>query len=137
MNLIQAFIAKFYQAVIIVMAVFLLLSFVGLGVQTWRVNHWKDKAENADAECVERINKVNTAYQTAIDAWRATVFIVENNLEAERNNIKIQFRDIKHETQKVTTERIYSDCKLDDAGMSVAESARIAANTRKSLNTVQ
>ena len=135
--MIKAFIAKFYETVILIMAVFLLLTLTGLGVQTWRVSHWQTKYQGADAECVERINKVNTAYQTAIDAWRATVFIVENELEAERNNIKIQFRDIKYETQKVITERIYSDCKLNDAGMSVAESARITANTRKSVNAVQ
>ena len=135
--MIKAFIAKFYETVILIMAVFLLLTLSGLGVQTWRANHWEAKYQGADAECVERINKVNTAYQTAIDAWRSTVFIVENELEAERNNIKIQFRDIKYETQKVATERIYTDCKLNDAGMSVAESARIAANTRKSVNAVQ
>ncbi len=113
------------------MAVFLLLALIGFGVQTWRASHWKAKFNSADAACVERINKVNSAYQSTIDAWRAKVFIVENELEVERNNIKVEFRDIKHETQKVTTNIIYRDCKLDDAGMSIAERARIAANTRK------
>ncbi|WP_180110514.1 hypothetical protein [Acinetobacter sp. YH12098] len=41
-DLVQAFIAKFYEAVIIVMAVFLLLSLVGLGIQSWRVSALKD-----------------------------------------------------------------------------------------------
>lgn len=31
--------------------------------------------------------------------------------------------------KKVITERVYSECKLDDAGMRIAEAARIAANT--------
>lgn len=130
-ELIAGFITKFYEAVIIFLAAFLLLALIGFGVQTWRASHWKAKFNSADAACVERINKVNSAYQSTIDAWRAKVFIVENELEAERNNIKVEFRDIKHETQKVTTNIIYRDCKLDDAGMSIAERARIAANTRK------
>ena len=93
-------------------------------------NHLSGKLKVADAECVERINKVNDAYQGAINAWRTKVSTVETELEAERQNIKIQFRDIKHETQKVITQRIYTDCKLDDDGMSIAEAARIAANSR-------
>lgn len=127
--MIKAFIAKFYEAVIVFLAAFLLLVLIGLGVQTWRALHWKEKFSAADVACVERINKVNQAYQDALDTWKAKVFIVENELEAERNNIKIQFRDIKHETEKVITERVYSECKLDDAGMRIAEAARIAANT--------
>lgn len=93
-------------------------------------NHLSGKLKVADAECVERINKVNDAYQGAINAWRTKVSTVETELEAERQNIKIQFRDIKHETQKVITQRVYTDCKLDDDGMSIAEAARIAANSR-------
>lgn len=127
--MIKAFIAKFYEAVILILTAFLLLMLIGLGVQTWRANHWKEKFAGADVACIDRINKVNNAYQDALDAWKAKVFIVENELEAERNNIKIQFRDIKHETEKVITERVYSECKLDDAGMRIAEAARIAANT--------
>lgn len=127
--MIKAFIAKFYEAVIIFLAAFLLLALIGLGVQTWRANHWKEKFSGADVACIDRINKVNQAYLDALDAWKTKVFIVESELEAERNNIKIQFRDIKHETEKVITERVYSECKLDDAGMRIAEAARIAANT--------
>ena len=99
-------------------------------------NHLSSKLKVADAECVERINKVNDAYQGAINAWRTKVSTVETELEAERQNIKIQFRDIKHETQKVITQRIYTDCKLDDDGMSIAEAARIAANSRKPVGAM-
>ena len=94
-------------------------------------NHLSGKLKVADAECAERINKVNDAYQGAINAWRTKVSTVETELEAERQNIKIQFRDIKHETQKVITQRIYTDCKLTDDGMRIAEAASIAANSRK------
>lgn len=127
--MIKAFIAKFYEAVIIFLTAFLLLALIGLCVQTWRASHWKERFAAADVACIERINKVNKAYQDALDAWKSKVFIIENELEAERNNIKNQFRDIKHETEKVITERIYSECKLTDDGMRIAEAARIAANT--------
>lgn len=99
-------------------------------------NHLSSKLKVADAECVERINKVNDAYQGAINAWRTKVSSVETELEAERKNIKIQFRDIKHETQKVITRHIYTDCKLTDDGMSIAEAARIAANSRKPIGAM-
>lgn len=59
---------------------------------------------------------------------------VESDLEAERNNIKIEFRDIRHETQKVITERIYTECKLDDAGLSIANKAVNATNSRITSN---
>lgn len=134
MNLIQAFIAKFYQAVIITMAVFLLLSLLALSIQSWRTNHWKAKFEDSDTECVKRINKVNNAYQSALDAWKAKVFIIENELEAERNNIKIEFRDIRHETQKIITDRIYNDCKLTNDGLRVIQKAITSANSSQSAN---
>lgn len=61
-EIITGFITKFYEAIIITLMAFLLLVLIGLGVQTWRVNHWQTKYQGADAECVERINKVNRAY---------------------------------------------------------------------------
>lgn len=35
--------------------------------------------------------------------------------------VTIEYKDIKHEVQKVITECVYSDCKLDAAGMLIAE----------------
>ena len=130
----SAFLAKFYEAVIIAMAAFLFLLLVGLGIQSWRANHWQGKFQSADAECVERINKVNKAYQDALDAWKSKVFIVEDELEAERNNIKIEFRDIRHETQKIITDRIYTDCKFTDDGLRIAQTAIATANSSKSID---
>ncbi|WP_179998015.1 hypothetical protein [Acinetobacter sp. YH12239] len=132
--MIKTFIAKFYEAVIIALTAFLLLTLIGLGIQSWRVSHWQNKFNGADAECVERINKVNEAYQSALEAWKAKVFIVENELEAERNNIKIEFRDIRHETQKIITDRIYTDCKFTDDGLRIAQTAIATANSSKPIN---
>ena len=48
--MIQAFIAKFYEAVIISLAAFLLLALIGFGVQTWRVSSWQDDYASLDAK---------------------------------------------------------------------------------------
>lgn len=47
---IQTFLAKFYETVIIAMAVFLLLALIGFGVQTWRVSGWQDDYALLDAK---------------------------------------------------------------------------------------
>ncbi|MGE8624030.1 hypothetical protein [Acinetobacter schindleri] len=41
-ELITGFITKFYEAVIIFLAAFLLLALIGFGIQTWRVSSWQD-----------------------------------------------------------------------------------------------
>ncbi len=41
-ELTTGFITKFYEAVIIFLAAFLLLALIGFGVQTWRVSSWQD-----------------------------------------------------------------------------------------------
>ena len=48
--MIQTFIAKFYEAVIISLAAFLLLALIGFGVQTWRVSAWQDDYASLDAK---------------------------------------------------------------------------------------
>lgn len=123
-----AVIVKLWREILIGFLAFLLLVSVIVS------NHKSNKLDRADSECVERINKVNDAYQSALDAWKAKVFIVENELETERNNIKIEFRDIRHETQKIITDRIYTECKLTDDGLSVANKAINSANTNKPSN---
>ena len=49
-DLITGFITKFYEAVIIFLAVFLLLALIGFGVQTWRVSSWQDEYALLDSK---------------------------------------------------------------------------------------
>lgn len=49
-DLITGFITKFYEAVIIFLAAFLLLVLIGFGVQTWRVFSWQDDYALLDAK---------------------------------------------------------------------------------------
>jgi hypothetical protein len=48
--MIKAFIAKFYEAVIIFLAAFLLLVLICLGVQTWRASTWQKYYDTLDAK---------------------------------------------------------------------------------------
>ncbi|ENV15493.1 hypothetical protein ACNPQK_21250 [Acinetobacter guillouiae] len=88
----QAFLAKFYETVIIAMAVFLLLAITALGIQSWRVNHFKSeytllnakyKTEAAEAKAMVEQAKASAALKEK--QW------FEQQLKAEQNyNAKIK-----------------------------------------------
>ncbi|KAF1021120.1 MAG: hypothetical protein GAK29_03476 [Acinetobacter bereziniae] len=88
----QAFLSKFYETVIIVMAVFLLLVITALGFQSWRVNHFKSeyillnakyKTEVAEAKALAEQAKASVALKEK--QWS------EQQLKAEQNyNVKIK-----------------------------------------------
>ncbi|BCX74631.1 hypothetical protein [Acinetobacter sp. Tol 5] len=88
----QAFLSKFYETVIIVMAVFLLLAITTAGVQSWRVNHFKSeytllnakyKTEVAEAKALAEQAKASAALKEK--QWS------EQQLKAEQNyNAKIK-----------------------------------------------
>ena len=113
----QAFLAKFYETVIIAMAVFLLLAFTVLGVQSWRVYHFKSeytllnakyKTEVAEAKALAEQAKASTALQEK--QWS------EQQLKAEQNyNAKIK--------------QIESDSRLANASAdSLSKQLKIANN---------
>lgn len=54
---------------------------------------------------------------------------ISSDLEAEKQKIKIEFREIKHETTKIVDRPIYRKCKFDDDGLRVANKAIISANS--------
>ncbi|MFW1853100.1 hypothetical protein ACG9XR_21365 [Acinetobacter guillouiae] len=88
----QAFLAKFYETVIIVMAVFLLLAVSAFGIQSWRVNNFKSeytllnakyKTEVAEAKALAEQAKASAALKEK--QWS------EQQLKAEQNyNAKIK-----------------------------------------------
>ena len=88
----QAFLAKFYETVIIVLAVFLLLTITALGIQSWRVYHFKSeytllnakyKTEVAEAKALAEQAKTSAALKEK--QWS------EQQLKAEQNyNAKIK-----------------------------------------------
>lgn len=113
----QAFLAKFYETVIITMAVFLLLAITTAGVQSWRVNHFKSeytllnakyKTEAAEAKALAEQAKASAAIKEK--QWS------EQQLKAEQNyNAKIK--------------QIESDSRLASASAnSLSKQLKIASN---------
>lgn len=120
----QVFLAKFYETVIIILAVFLLLAISALGVQSWRVNHFKSeyallnakyKTEVAEARALAEQAKASAALKEK--QWS------EQQLEAEQNyNVKIK--------------QIKSDADLAQSNAdSLSKQLKIASNRLSSAST--
>ena len=88
----QAFLAKFYETVIIVLAVFLLLAITALGVQSWRVNHFKSEYTLLDAKYKTEVAEAKAlAEQAKVSAALKEKQWSEQQLKAEQNyNAKIK-----------------------------------------------
>jgi len=91
----QAFLAKFYETVIITMAVFLLLAITALGVQSWRVYHFKSeytllnakyKTEVAEAKALAEQAKASAALKEK--QWSEQQLKAEQNYNAKIKQIK-------------------------------------------------
>ena len=117
--------------------IYMIIAFVVISlIQFGCYSSVKDQRDTIESKTVAKYEKQiaegKEAQRIALEKVNEELFIVSNELEAEKQNIKTEFRDIKHENQKIITNTIYRDCKLDDAGMRNAEQARVTANTRKS-----
>lgn len=54
---------------------------------------------------------------------------ISSDLETEKQRIKIEFREIKHETTKIVDSPVYRECKFDADGLRIAKEAIYAANS--------
>lgn len=117
--------------------IYMIIAFVVISlVQFGCYSSVKDQRDRIESKIVARYEKQIAAdkerQRLADEKFKEEIFNISVELETEKQNIKTEFRDIKHESQKVIINTLYRDCKLDDDGMRIAESARITANTRKS-----
>ena len=91
--MIKAFIAKFYEAVIIFLAAFLLLTFIGLGVQTWRASTWQKYYDTLDAKYQTDLAKAEALTEKA----KADALAKEKQWSDKLLKAETQHReDIKH-----------------------------------------
>ena len=91
--MIKAFIAKFYETVIIFLAAFLLLVLIGLGVQTWRASTWQKYYDTLDAKYQTDLAKAEALTEKA----KADALAKEKQWSEKLLNAEIQHReDIKH-----------------------------------------
>jgi len=91
--MIKAFIAKFYEAVIIFLSAFLLLALIGLGVQTWRASTWQKYYDTLDAKYQTDLAKAEALTEKA----KADALTKEKQWSDKLLKAEIQHReDIKH-----------------------------------------
>lgn len=117
MTIIQAFIAKFYQAVIIILTAFLLVLLVGFGVQTWRVSHWKTQSENADAKCTTQIQKIELAQQTALKQANDKANQASADYEQLKATQQVKIQTVRDTVQKIVERPVYRNVCLDSDGL--------------------
>ncbi len=91
-DLITGFITKFYEAVIIFLAAFLLLALIGFGVQTWRVSSWQDDYALLDSKYQTNLAKAEALTEKA----KADALAKEKQWSKKLLKAEIQHReDIK------------------------------------------
>ena len=88
-DLITGFITKFYEAVIIFLAVFLLLALIGFGVQTWRVSSWQDEYALLDSKYQTDLAKDEALTEKA----KADAIAKEKQWSEKLLKAEIQHRD--------------------------------------------
>lgn len=126
-TMMQAFLAKFYETVIIILAVFFLLAITAFGIQSWRVYHFKSEFTLLDAKFKTEVAKVKAlAEQAKASAAIKEKQWSEQQLKAEQNyNAKIK--------------QIESDSRLANASAdSLSKQLKIATSrlSRASTKTI-
>ena len=127
----QAFLSKFYETVIIAMAVFLLLAITALGVQSWRVNHFKSeytllnakyKTEVAEAKALAEQAKASAALKEK--QWS------EQQLKAEQNyNAKIKQIESDADIAQSSADSLSKQLKIAGSRLSSASKETIVEYT--------
>lgn len=117
--------------------IYMIIAFVVISlIQFGCYSNVKDQRDTIESKTVAKYEKQiaedKEAQRIALEKVNEELFIVSNELEAEKQNIKIEFRDIRHETQKIITDRIYTECKLTNDGLRILNKAIETANTSQS-----
>lgn len=122
-----AFLAKFYEAVIIVLTAFLLLAVIGLGIQSWRVNHYQTEYRLLDAKYKTEIAEANVATEKAIaDAAVKEQLMAQKLLDAEK--------EYSAQIQKITADARAADLAADRLSKQLSEAKkRVPSATVKTV----
>jgi hypothetical protein len=135
----QAFLAKFYETVIIVMAVFLLLVISALGIQSWRVYHFKSeytllnakyKTEVAEAKALAEQAKASAALKEK--QWS------EQQLKAEQNyNVKIKQIKFDADLAQSNANSLSKQLKIANGRLSSASTKTIIEYTNTNSDILE
>jgi ABC-type glycerol-3-phosphate transport system substrate-binding protein len=126
--IIQEFIAKFYQLIILILlAIILVLSIFG-GIQTWRASYYKTLNENAEVKCntekakihaeyKEQADKEAKAYQEALAKQQTTINKLSSDYETEKAKYKVKVETVTQYVDKIIERDVYRNVCIDDDGM--------------------
>ncbi len=130
-TMMQAFLAKFYETVIIAMTVFLMLAITALGIQSWRVNHFKSeytllnakyKTEVAEAKALAEQAKASASLKEK--QWS------EQQLKAEQNyNAKIKQIESDSRLANASADSLSKQLKIARSRLSSASKETIVEYT--------
>jgi hypothetical protein len=123
----QAFLAKFYETVIITLAVFLLLAITALGIQSWRVNHFKSEFTLLDAKYKTEVAEAKAlAEQAKAFAALKEKQWSEQQLKAEQNyNAKIKQIESDSRLASASADSLSKQLKVANGRLSSASKATI------------
>ncbi|MFW1755985.1 hypothetical protein [Acinetobacter guillouiae] len=137
--MIQSFLAKFYETVIIAMAVFLLLAITALGIQSWRVNHFKSeytllnakyKTEVAESKALAEQAKASAALKEK--QWS------EQQLKAEQNyNAKIKQIESDSRIANASADSLSKQLKVANSRLSSASKETIIEYTNTNSDILE
>ncbi|EOR06454.1 hypothetical protein [Acinetobacter tandoii] len=136
----QAFLAKFYEAVIVAMAVFLLLTLIGLGVQSWRATHYKTQLDNAELKCNQQKTDIHADYQAkavkaakdyqeALAKQQSTINQLSSDYESEKAKYKVKVETVTKFVDKIVERDVYRNVCSDDDGLQSINSLIKSRNT--------
>lgn len=135
----QAFLAKFYETVIITMAVFLLLAITALGVQSWRVNHFKSEFTLLDAKYKTEVAEAKAmAEQAKASAALKEKQWSEQQLKAEQNyNAKIKQIESDSRIANASADSLSKQLKIASSRLSSATKETIIEYTNTSSDILE
>lgn len=127
----QAFLAKFYETCIIILAVFLLLAITALGIQSWRINHYKSEFTLLDAKY-----KTDVAEAKALAEQAKALAAIkekqwsEQKLKAEQNyNAKIKQIESDSRIASASADSLSKQLKVANSHLSSATKETIVEYT--------
>ena len=141
-TIIQPFLAKFYETVIITMAVFLLVVILFLGFKTWQADHYKTKFEGAEAgyqvelakEKQKHINdlvRIQAEQITALGDIQDAVNAAGINFETMRIEYSKFTEQVNRELQAVIADPSYLSMCFNNDGVQLANKAKNSSANAK------
>lgn len=125
----SAFVAKFYEAIILVLMAFLLVGGLFGGFKTWQAHHYKTQLENAELKCKQEKDAIHTKHQTEVNKAQKAYQEALLQQQYEINQLSVDYEQAKserkteveyrtREVQKIIERPVYINTCADADGVS-------------------